>query len=115
METCGVVVSIIISGSPTLLHSSPCNGGGEKGRCCEKEKLTNPALTSFTLTSRRIQSASWGEREPMMSNELLRYFGEEGFGGGYRLGGRQCVVLGWVVRCERRGGVHSSIIWMLGT
>ena len=37
-----------------------------------------------------------------MSNELLRYFGEGGFGGGCRLGGRLCVVLGWVVGCERR-------------
>ena len=51
----------------------------------------------------------------MVSNELLRYFGEGGFRGGYRLGGRLCVVLGWVVGCEMRGGVHSSIIWMLGT
>jgi hypothetical protein len=107
LETCRVVVSIIISGSPTLLHSSPGNGDGEKGRRCERKKLTNPAITtSFADTE-------WEEREPMMSNELLRYLDEDLEGDIALEDG--CVLLGWVVGCERRGGVHSSIILMLGT
>jgi hypothetical protein len=71
------------------------------------KKLTNPApTTSFTVTSLRIRSAIWGEREPMMSNELLRYFWRRRIWRGISPGrAAVCgVKVGWrLYICERVG------------